>query len=259
LNKFIIIPARLKSSRLPNKVILDLLGKPLVQWVYEKSKEAKNIDDVFIALDDQKVIEKVKNFTNNYILTSEAHSSGTDRLAEAVTKIKNIDDNDVIINVQGDEPLIDSNLIDSLVSLFEEDKNLNIASAMHKIEKVRDLKSPNNVKVITDKNNFALYFSRSIIPHHRDEWESLLNHHETIPYPLTFFQHIGIYAYRVGFLKKISKLEQTYLEKLEKLEQLRVLENGFKIKMIETNYKSIGVDTEEDFNAVKEIISQKVK
>ena len=259
MRKIVIIPARLKSTRLPEKTILDLHGKPLIQWVYENSKKASNIDDVFIAVDDQKVADKVSQFTENYIFTDENHASGTDRLAEAVTKIENLTDDDLVINVQGDEPLIDSDLINDLASLFIEDENLYVASAMHKIDKVADLKNPNNVKAIIDKNSFALYFSRSIIPHHRDEWETLLNHHENVPAPLSFFQHVGIYAYKVGFLKKIAQLEQTYLEKLEKLEQLRILENGYKIKMLETKYKSVGVDTIEDFEKVKEILSSKVK
>jgi len=245
MKNIVIIPARLGSSRLPRKVILDICGKPMVQHVYEAAKKAKHIDEVYIATDSKEVEDICKSFTSNVIMTSKKHESGTDRLAEAVESI----DAENIINVQGDEPLIDPKLIDEL-ALALENSNAPMVSAMHKIKTTEELKTPNVVKVTVDKNNQALYFSRSIIPHHRDEWESLLNHHETIPEPLKFYKHIGIYGYRKEFLIKYSNMEQTYLERLEKLEQLRVLENGYKINMVETPYKSIGVDTIDDLNKI---------
>ena len=131
-----------------------------------------------------------------------------------------------------------------------------MVSAMHKIKLTSELKSPNAVKVVVDNNSNALYFSRSIIPHHRDEWDTLLKHHTTIPEPLKFYKHIGIYGYTKEFLEKYSKMEQTYLEKLEKLEQLRVLENGYKIKMLQTDYEPVGVDILEDLEKVRDIISK---
>lgn len=245
----VIIPARLGSSRLPNKVILDICGKPMVQYVYEVAKKAKNIIEVYIATDSKEVEAKCKIFTANIIMTSKEHESGTDRLAEA---IKNIEC-DNVINVQGDEPLIDPQLISHLATVLE---NLDVmmVSAMHKITTVEELKSPNNVKVTVDNHSNALYFSRSIIPHHRDNWDVLLNHHTTIPEPLKFFKHIGIYGYTKEFLQNYAGMEQTYLEKLEKLEQLRVLENGFKIKMIETEYVPVGVDVQEDLEQVRKIV-----
>lgn len=245
MNNIVIIPARLGSSRLPRKVILDICGKPMVQHVYEAAKKAKYIDEVYIAVDTVEVEEVCKTFTSNIIMTSQNHESGTDRLAEAVEKI----DAENIINVQGDEPLIDPNLINEL-ALALQNSNIQMVSAMHKINTTEELKSPNVVKVTVDKNNHALYFSRSIIPHHRDEWESLLNHHTTIPEPLNFYKHIGIYGYKKEFLIQYSNMEQTYLERLEKLEQLRVLENEYRIKMIETLYESIGVDTIEDLKKI---------
>lgn len=251
MKNIVIIPARLSSSRLPRKVILDICGKPMVQHVYEASKKAKYIDEVYIATDSKEIEDICKLFTSNIIMTSEKHESGTDRLAEAVQNINA----ENIINVQGDEPLIDPNLIDEL-ALVLENSNVPMVSAMHKIKTTKELKSLNAVKLTVDKNNQALYFSRSIIPHHRDEWESLLRHHKTIPETLDFYKHIGIYGYKKEFLIKYSNMEQTYLERLEKLEQLRVLENGFKIKMIETAYESIGVDTIEDLNNIKKIISK---
>ncbi len=248
LKTVVIIPARLGSSRLPRKVILDICEKPMVQHVYEAAKKAKGISDVYIATDSDEVKIVCEKFTQNIIMTSSKHESGTDRLAEAITNL----DCDSIINVQGDEPLMDSELITLLADALSGDTDM--VSAMHKIKTTEELKSPNAVKVTVDKNSNALYFSRSIIPHHRDEWESLLNHHITIPEPLAFFKHIGIYGYKKAFLEEYSTMEQTYLEKLEKLEQLRVLENGYKIKMIETEYEPVGVDVQADLEKVREIM-----
>jgi len=249
LKKIVVIPARLNSSRLPNKVLLDLKGKPVVQRVYEQCLKAKNIDEVYIATDSLEVQQSCEKFTNNIIMTKNTHESGTDRIAEAVENIKC----DVIINVQGDEPFIEPELIEKLASTFDED-DTKMASAMHRITKVEELKNHNVVKVTVDNKNNALYFSRSIIPHHRDEWDNLLNHHEIIPEPLSFYRHLGIYGYTKEFLLTYSKMEQSYLERLEKLEQLRVLENGYKINMIETDYNSIGIDTMNDYHRALELL-----
>jgi len=249
LKTVVIIPARLGSSRLANKVILDICGKPMVQHVYEAAKKAKNIAKVYIATDSSEVQEKCKAFTSNIIMTSKEHESGTDRLAEAIQAVEC----DSVINVQGDEPLIDPELISQLAKVLEDGQN-QMVSAMHKIKTVEELKSPNAVKVTVNKDNEALYFSRSIIPHHRDNWDALLNHHKIIPEPLKFFKHIGIYGYTKEFLQNYAQMGQTYLEKLEKLEQLRVLENAHKIKMIETEYIPVGVDVQEDLEKVREII-----
>lgn len=245
----VIIPARLGSFRLPGKVLLDICGKPMIQHVYEAARKATKIDDVYIATDAEEVKDVCSTFTDKIIMTSAVHKSGTDRLAEAIEKI----DCDYVINVQGDEPLIDPKLIDALAMQMQASDE-EMVSAMHKIISTSELKSPNAVKVTVDNRSYALYFSRSIIPHHRDDWEALLNHYEVIPAPLRFYKHIGIYGYSTSFLKIYANLEQTYLEKLEKLEQLRVLENGFNIKMIETEYEPVGVDTLEDLERVKELI-----
>lgn len=245
----VIIPARLGSSRLPGKVLLDICGKPMVEHVYNAAKKAQGIFDVYIATDSQKVKSACELFTNNVIMTSKEHESGTDRLAEVLQRIEC----DNVINVQGDEPLIDPQLITQLAGMLNT-TDTEMVSAMHKITTTQELKSPNSVKVTVDKNANALYFSRSIIPHHRDEWEALLNHHEVIPSALKFYKHIGIYGYKSKFLKEYATMEQTYLEKLEKLEQLRVLENGYKIKMIETTYEPVGVDVESDLLKVREIM-----
>ena len=249
MKKIVVIPARLNSTRLPNKVLLDLGGKSVVQRVYEQCLKAKNIDEVYIATDSIKVKDSCLNFSNNIILTDKNHQSGTDRIAEAISDIES----DIIINVQGDEPFIQPSLIDKLANSFDDNSTL-MSSVMHKISKVADLKNPNVVKVTVDSSSNAIYFSRSIIPHHRDEWESLLNHHTDIPSPLRFYRHLGIYGYTKEFLIEYSQMPQSYLERIEKLEQLRVIENGYKIKMIETDYNSIGIDTQEDYIKALEMI-----
>lgn len=249
MSTVVIIPARLNSSRLPGKVLLDICGKPMIQHVFETAKKALHVKDVYISTDSEKVKKACETFTSNVIMTSTTHESGTDRLAEAIKSIEC----DNIINVQGDEPLIDPELISQLANVLES-KESEMVSAMHKITTVEELKSPNTVKVTVDNHSNALYFSRSIIPHHRDNWDVLLNHHTTIPEPLKFFKHIGIYGYTKEFLQNYAGMEQTYLEKLEKLEQLRVLENGFKIKMIETEYVPVGVDVQEDLEQVRKIV-----
>ena len=233
----VVIPARLESTRLPNKVILDIGGKPLIQRVFEQVKKSKKVSDIFIATDSEKIIKIVESFGGKAILTSSKHQSGTDRIAEAVQNLET----DFIINVQGDEPLISPNLIDSLISVLENDDEVSFVSAMRKIDNLEDLDNPNCVKVITDFSQNAIYFSRSKIPFSRD------NNFQN------YFQHIGIYGYKKDFLLKYSRLPQTVLEQAEKLEQLRAIENGLKIRMVETEYKSIGVDTLADLEKVRQI------
>jgi len=249
MSTIIIIPARLSSTRLPNKVLLDLNGKSVVQRVYEQCLKAKKIDKVFIATDSKKVYDSCFEFTSNVLITKETHQSGTDRIAEAVKDIAC----NIVLNVQGDEPFIDPKLIDSLVDSFTRETVM--SSAIHILDKVEDLKNQNVVKVTIDKNNNALYFSRSIIPYYRDYWNDLLENHVNIPKELRFYRHLGIYAYKKDFLLKYSNMEQSYLEQLEKLEQLRVIENGYKIKMIETTYNSIGIDTQKDYEKALELIN----
>jgi 3-deoxy-manno-octulosonate cytidylyltransferase (CMP-KDO synthetase) len=254
MKTIVIIPARLKSSRLDKKVILELEGKPIVQHVYEQCLKAKKIKEVYIAVDNEEVLKICKTFTKNIIMTSEEHNSGTDRIAEAIKKIKC----DNVINVQGDEPFINPETIDKLAIKLSKEKT-NMVSVMSRIKTIRELKDHNVVKVIINKKSEAIYFSRSIIPHHRDEWEILLNKHKKIPKALNFYKHIGIYGYKKDFLLKYSKLQMTYLEKLEKLEQLRVIENGFKIKMIKIKEDTIGIDTIKDYKKAKKIIKKSKK
>lgn len=246
----VVIPARFHSTRLPGKVLLDLCKKPMIQHVYETAQRAKAISRVYIATDSQEVVRACLPFTSDVILTSSEHESGTDRIAEAVTRLPV----DAVINVQGDEPLMRPELIDALAQKLREG-TAPMVSAMHTIDTVADLQSPDVVKVVVDHQGKALYFSRSIIPHHRDDWNTLLHRHATIPSPLTFYRHIGIYGYTRPFLLRYAAMEPGYLERTEKLEQLRVLEYGESIQMIETTYRPVGIDTQADLDHVRRLMS----
>ena len=209
MKKVIVIPARLDSSRLPKKVLLDLNGKTVIQRVYEQCLKVKNIDGVYIATDSSEIEEVCRSFTNHIILTKSTHQSGTDRIGEAAAGI----DCDIVVNVQGDEPFIDPNIIEELVHSFE-DVQVSMASAMSKIENIKDLQDPNVVKVVVDTQNNAIYFSRAPIPFPRDHQEIIRSNEELKKH--NFFRHIGIYGYRKDFLAKYIEMDQTNLEKLEK-------------------------------------------
>jgi len=240
MKKVIIIPARLDSSRLPKKVLLDLKGKTVIQRVYEQCLKVKNVDEVYVATDSLEIKEVCKTFTNQVIITKSTHQSGTDRIGEAISDIAC----DIVINVQGDEPFIEPSLIEALVNSFS-NSDISMSSAMSKINNIKDLQNTNVVKVVTDLHNNALFFSRSLIPFPRDVKEISIANEMLKKYQ--FYRHIGIYGYRKDFLLKFVNMEQSYLEKVEKLEQLRALENGFKIKMIETDSSLMGIDTREDY------------
>jgi len=240
MKKVILIPARLDSSRLPKKVLLDLKGKTVIQRVYEQCLKVKNVDGVYIATDSIEIKEVCETFTNKVVITKSTHQSGTDRIGEAVSAIAC----DIVINVQGDEPFIEPSLIEALVNSFS-NSDISMTSAMSKINNVKDLHNPNVVKVVTDLHNNALFFSRSLLPFPRDVKEISIAKEVLEKYQ--FYRHIGIYGYRKDFLLKFVNMEQSYLEKVEKLEQLRALENGFKIKMIEAESSLIGIDTQEDY------------
>ena len=240
MKKVIIIPARLDSSRLPKKVLLDLKGKTVIQRVYEQCLKVKNVDGVYIATDSIEIKEVCETFTNQVVITKSTHQSGTDRIGEAVSAIAC----DIVINVQGDEPFIEPSLIEALVNSFS-NSEISMSSAMSKINNVKDLHNPNVVKVVTDLHNNALFFSRSLLPFPRDVKE--ISTSNKVLEKGQFYRHIGIYGYRKDFLLKFVNMEQSYLEKVEKLEQLRALENGFKIKMIEADSSLLGIDTQEDY------------
>jgi len=235
-----IIPARYSSSRLPGKPLKDICGKTMVQRVYEQVKKVSLVDKVIVATDDQRIFNKVKSFKGNVIMTSKDHKTGTDRLAEVAAKIET----DIIVNVQGDEPLINPSVIKSAIEPLLSDDSLKMSTLKHLIKDEEEISNPNVVKVITDKNKNAIYFSRSKIPYARNSQK------------FNYYKHIGLYVYRRKFLLRFAKMESTTYEVQESLEQLRVIENGYKIKVIETEYDSIGVDTEEDLDKVRNILGE---
>jgi len=243
MKNIIVIPARLESTRLPNKVLLDLNGKSIIHRVHDQCLKVKNIDAVYIATDNDIIIEHCKLFSHNIIKTKNTHSTGTDRVAEAISKIEC----DNVINIQADEPFIKVSLIEDLVLQFME-SDVCMVSAMHKIKTLEELSNPNNVKVCVDKKMNAMYFSRSPIPYQRD---SLLIGFDSINY----YKHIGIYGYTKEFLSRYSKMDITEIEIIEKLEQLRVLENGYTIRMVLTDEQTLGIDTLEDYKEAQKSLT----
>ena len=229
-----IIPARYASTRLPGKPLRDIAGKPMIVRVYERAIRAQRVHEVVVATDDERIRAAVEEHGGHAVMTRADHATGTDRLAEVAAQRP---DCDLIINVQGDEPLIDPAVIDALVAPFEHDAELMMATAKTEITDAAEMENPNNVKVVTDHTGNALYFSRARIPYARNAGAKV-------------YKHIGIYAYRRDFLLAYAKMAQTELECSVSLEQLRALENGYRIRVVETDAVFIGVDTEEDLAAV---------
>ncbi len=256
-NIIAIIPARLFSTRLPNKLLLPIAGKPLIIWTLEQAKKARNISRVIVAADSEEILRVVRESGNEAILTSETHQSGSDRIAEVA---ESLPANSIIVNVQGDEPLISPVTIEKAVDAILQDDAIQMATTCEPIDDMNDVLSSDVVKVVTDENDFALYFSRSPIPFPRDavkQYGSLKNALQNEPDLIKLFRkHTGLYVYRREFLLKYTKLKQTNLEKTEMLEQLRALENGAKIKVVEVAESSIGVDTREDFERVRKVIER---
>lgn len=232
-----VIPARYHSTRLPGKPLADICGKAMVQYVYENSLRSSLLDEVIVATDDERVMEAVRRFGGKAELTSKDHMTGTDRIAEVAKR----HDVQVVVNIQGDEPFIRSGMIDEILSPFLEGEEMDICTLKHEITELEDFNNPNVVKVVTDSNNFALYFSRSLIPYPRHRGG------------LHIYEHIGIYAYSKEFLLLFSRMPQTPLEKIESLEQLRALENGYRIKVVLTGqeYIALSVDTPEDLERAR--------
>lgn len=233
-----IIPARYGSRRFPGKPLALLDGKPMIQWVYERAAKSKYLSRIIVATDDVRIMQVVWNFGGEAMLTSKNARSGTDRIAEAAKKIPG----DIVVNIQGDEPLIHPKTIDALIGAMREDGRLLIATCACPIRSVGEAASENVVKVVLDRYGNALYFSRSPIPFYR-------NHQ-----PKKFYKHIGLYAYRKNFLLRFAKWKQTPLECAESLEQLRALEYGTRMKVVVVNYVSQGVDTKEDLRRVKKLL-----
>ena len=232
-----IIPARFASTRFPGKPLVDIHGKSMLQRVYEQCLKSK-LDRLIVATDDERIVAHVNTFGGEVILTASTHRSGTDRIAEAVNQL-NLQDDGIVVNIQGDEPFIHPEDINLLVACFE-NQTTQIATLVKKINAIETLENPYNPKVVLNINKEALYFSRAPIPHLKDlKKEDWLNHN-------TFYEHIGIYGFRTAVLKEISQLPSSLLEQKEGLEQLRWLENGYHIQTAETNSGSIAVDCPED-------------
>ena len=236
-----IIPARYESSRFPGKPLVDIGGKSMIQRVYEQVKGCPSLSEVIVATDDQRIEEHVRSFAGNVIMTASTHQSGTDRCAEVVSKVSGFD---IAINIQGDEPFISPLQIEFLSSLFRE-PTTEIGTLVKKIDNKADLFNESIPKVVINSNKEALYFSRQTIPFQRGVKQSdWLDHH-------SYFKHIGIYGYRVEVLQQITKLPVSSYEKAEGLEQLRWLENGYRIKIAETDFDTIAVDHPEDVDLIK--------
>lgn len=238
-----IIPARYASTRFPGKPLAILGGKTVIQRVYEQAVSV--LDDAYVATDDERILQTVEAFGGRAVMTRSDHKSGTDRIEEAATKIGTTAD--VIINIQGDEPFIHPSQIETLCRLFD-DPQTQIGTLGKRFESMEAVENPNSPKIVTDVKGFALYFSRSVIPfirgRQRDEWFG--------QYP--FLKHLGIYAYRREVLCEITKLPQSSLEIAESLEQLRWLQNGYRIRVGETNIETVGIDTPEDLQRAEQLL-----
>jgi 3-deoxy-manno-octulosonate cytidylyltransferase (CMP-KDO synthetase) len=241
-----IIPARYASTRLEGKVLLDIGGKPMIQHVYERSSQSTLLAEVHVATDDPRILSAVERFGGKAHLTSPLHLSGTDRVAEVAAKLEA----DIVVNIQGDEPLISCQMIEGTILPFLEDFNLQMSTLCRRITNPQEVFDPNVVKVVKDREGFALYFSRSPIPFHRELWKGPGGSVE-FREGAACYKHFGLYAYRKDFLLKFSDLKPTPLEKIEQLEQLRALENGYGIKVVESEEETIGVDTQQDLDRVR--------
>ena len=240
MNIIALIPARYNSTRFPGKPLALLKGKPINQYVYERVANSGLFNTVCVATDNISILETVKSFGGKAVLTKESHPSGSDRIAEALQYFPQAE---LVFNVQGDEPLIEKEPLQKLISAFE-DRKVQMASLMTVIEDREMIYNPNIVKVVTDTQNYALYFSRSVIPFQRDS-----------QIDLKYYRHIGVYAYSPECLHRFVYLSPSILERTEKLEQLRALENGIPIKMVETSYQGIGIDTPQDLKTIEKQLS----
>ncbi len=239
-----IIPARYGSTRLPAKVLADIAGKPLIQHVYERARRSPALHRLVVATDDDRIFDRVREFGGEVLKTSPAHPSGTDRAAEAA-KILGAQEADLIVNIQGDQPLFEPGMIDEIVAPFRDDPPLQMAVLVHPIHFPEEVNNPSVVKVVFDKRNFALYFSRSPMPY--------VITSSSIP---RYYKHIGPYAYRWGFLAIFTRMARGELEQAESLEQLRALENGVPIKVVITQFDSQEVDTPDDLEKVRSRIAR---
>ena len=239
----IIIPSRYASTRLHAKPLIEVEGKPIIQWVYEKASAVKQADDVIVATDHEAIYNCVKSFGGHVEMTREDHKCGSDRIAEVASRHLEME---YIINLQGDEPMITPESIDNVITALKTSDNADIATLLRVIEDKEEAENPNLVKCVIDNNNFALYFSRSKIPYERNVGKS------------KFYGHLGIYGYKKEALFKMTNLAQTTYEMSESLEQLRALQNGMKIKVSIVKNVPVGIDTQEDFEKFKAMVENKV-
>lgn len=235
-----VIPARFKSTRFPGKVLALINGKPMIEHVWRQASQCRELDKLLIACDHEEVLKAARAFGATAVMTSPDHPSGSDRIAEAVGSLNC----DLVVNIQGDEPFIQPNVIDGLVTALKSDATASVATVIKEIKTDDDINNPNVVKVVIDRNHYALYFSRSVIPYNRNTER---------PSGLKYFKHLGLYAYRKDFLMSYKDWPKSMLESVEQLEQLRILEAGYKIKTIETDIESLAVDTPEDLARILRI------
>ncbi len=236
-----VIPARYQSKRFNGKPLALIAGKPMVQHVFQRTKACPEVDEIYVATDDRRIYECVQEFGGTAIMTYKNHQSGTDRIAEAVKTI-NLADRDIVVNIQGDQPIFQPSMLSDLIQTLIKNPTIPMSTLMYKMIDDQELHDRNKVKVVVDNDGYALYFSRLPIPFYRDETSKKIFH----------YKHLGLYAYRKEFLLAFTKLSYGLLEHAEKLEQLRALEHGFKIKVVETTFDSIEVDTPEDIKRVEQ-------
>ena len=244
-----VIPARYASTRFEGKVLADLAGKPVIQHVYERAKQAKLLDDLVVACDDERVKAAVLKFGGKAVLTSADQPTGTDRLTEVVNPL----DVKAVVNIQGDEPFVQPMMIDNIVLELLNNPRAGMATIIKRIEDEKELYDPNIVKVVIDKDGYALYFSRSFIPFVRERGKTA---GRPLVESVVFYKHVGLYGYTKDFLFTFKNLPKSGLEEAESLEQLRALEHGYKIKTIVTKFDTVGIDTAEDLEKAKALLSK---
>jgi 3-deoxy-manno-octulosonate cytidylyltransferase (CMP-KDO synthetase) len=231
-----VIPARFHSTRFPGKPLTMIHGRPMIQWIYEAARKSTLLARLIVATEDERVFQAARNFGAEALMTSPDHQSGTDRAAEVAGQF----DFPIIVNIQGDEPLLKGGMVDALITALQ-DESVRMASLMTRTTDLNSLQDPDTVKVVVDDRNFALYFSRSVIPFEAKDF---------------FFRHIGLYGYRREFLLEFCRMPQSRLEKIERLEQLRALESGVRIKMIEIDFPTLSVDSPQDIIKVERVLQE---
>ncbi|HSB32898.1 MAG TPA: 3-deoxy-manno-octulosonate cytidylyltransferase [Nitrospirota bacterium] len=251
-NIIALIPARYGSTRFPGKALVPIQGRPMIQWVYERAKRSRLVDRVVVATDDERIRQTVSAFGGEAVMTSPNHTNGTDRIAEVARGLSC----DIVVNVQGDEPLIRPEMIDQAIEPMVGDPTIPMGTLGRRIDDPREAFDPNVVKVVFDKNGFALYFSRAPIPWDRDRWAGKRSFSE-LTLEGELYKHFGLYVYRRDFLLRYATLPQTALESREKLEQLRALEHGYRIRVTVTEYESFGVDIPEDLGKILSCLKKK--